>query len=231
LNYQQQQQQPPDPKKTRVLQRGLPDQTVHQPVSAMAVLGWIGLIAAIVGNLWQIYTTIAGVYRMFTNHTAPPLDFRNVTVDICILIAFSFQLALLYLVFRIDTRWKRQQTGTTNTTRRQRQQQQVASTGYARAAIEVVQQLGLFGIWVGLAFVIDTLGDYTFIAEKTTNTDPVTGMFLIFLYAVALYALSTLVFVRAWEYLWAASAVKEHWDAMRERRQMNPRSNTRVPKY
>ncbi len=212
----QQQQPRNNSKSTRILSRGMPDETVHQPPSAMAALGWLGLIAGVAANCWQMYTTIAATWQMFTGNATPVLDIHNVTFDICFLIAFSFQFALLFLVFRLDSRWKKQQTGGAGKKRG-------GMKSYGHAAVEVVQQLGLFAIWVGLAFVIDTLGDFTFIAARTASADASTSAFLVFLYAVALYALSTLAFVRSWEYLWAASAVKDQWAAAREHRPAQPK--------
>jgi hypothetical protein len=193
-------------KGTSILKRGMPDETLHQPPAAMAALGWIGVIAGVGANFWQMYTTISAIWQMFTGSTTPNTDFLNVTFDICFLIAFSFQFALLFLVFRINSRWKKQQAGGATGKKKS------AASGYTSAAVEVVQQLGLFTIWVGLAFVIDTLGDFTFIAARTLHADPATSAFLVFLYAVALYALSTISFARAWEYLWAASAGKDDRD-------------------
>ena len=210
--------QPPSPdngKVTRLLTATLPDRTVHHVPAAMAILGGGGVFAGIAANLWQMYTTIAALYQMFTGKANPPVDITSLTVDICLFIAGSFQLALLFLVFRIDSRWKRQQTGTSGAGSKKKR---AAKPGYGFAAVEVVQQLGLFAVWVGLAFVVDTLGDYSFIAARTANVDPLTSAFLIFLYAVALYALSTLAFVRSIEYLWAAAAVKEQWDSRRQER-------------
>ncbi len=196
-------------KGTRILKQAMPDETLHQPPAAMAALGWIGVIAGVAANIWQMYTTISAIWQMFTGSTTPNTDFLNVTFDICFLIAFSFQFALLYLVFRINSRWKKQQAGGVG-----KKKKSVAS-GYASAAVEVVQQLGLFTIWVGLAFIIDTLGDFTFISARTVTADASTSAFLVFLYAVALYALSTISFARAWEYLWAASAGKDDRDRSR----------------
>jgi hypothetical protein len=214
-----------DPKKTRILARGLPDETVHQPPSAMAVIGGLGVIAGVLANSWQMATTIDGVYQMFTHgeHAISTFwsffKFGNVVYDICFLIAFSFQSALIYLVFRIDTKWKKQQTGGNNGKKKR-----LGQVGYGRAAVEVVQQLGLFGIWVGLGFVIDTLGDYMFISSRIApNVDGPTTVFLIFLYAVALYALSTIAFVRAWEYLWASSKAKDYWNELRGQRRTTPK--------
>jgi hypothetical protein len=58
----QQQQARNNTKATRILSQGMPDQTFHQAPGAMAALGWIGLIAGIGANLWQMYTTISAVY-------------------------------------------------------------------------------------------------------------------------------------------------------------------------
>jgi hypothetical protein len=200
----QQQQTRTNAKGTRILTHGMPDETLHQPPAAMAALGWIGVIAGVCANFWQMYTTICAIWQMFTGSTVPILDFYNVTFDICFLIAFSSQFALLYLVFRINTRWKKQQAGGT-----MGKKKKSAASGYTSAAIEVVQQLGLFAVWVGLAFVIETLGDFIFISARTAHVDPATAAFLVFLYAVALYALATICFARAWEYLWAASAGRD----------------------
>jgi hypothetical protein len=205
-------------KGTRLLKQGMPDETLHQPPAAMAALGWIGVIAGVAANIWQMFTTISAIWQMFTGSTTPTPDFLNVTFDVCFLIAFSFQFALLYLVFRINSRWKKQQAGGSLGKKKKS-----AASGYASAAVEVVQQLGLFAIWVGLAFVIDTLGDFTFIGARTLNADASTSAFLVFLYAVALYALSTISFARAWEYLWAASAGKDDRERAHRSRYDGPR--------
>ena len=213
-----QQQPPPSGKEkvTRLLSAGLPDRTVHHVPGVMTLLGGLGVVAGITANGWQMFTTMTALYQMFTgNASLPSLNLSNITLDICAFIAFSFQLALLFLVFRIDTRWKRQQTGTTSAKKKRG-----TTRSYGFAAVEVVQHLGLFAVWVGLAFVVDTLGDYSFIASKTTYADPTSSAFLIFLYAVALYALSTLAFVRSIEYLWAAAAVQEQWEDRREERRL-----------
>jgi hypothetical protein len=72
----QQQQTRTNAKGTRILTHGMPDETLHQPPAAMAALGWIGVIAGVAANFWQ----------MFTGNTSPVTDFLNVTFDICFLI-------------------------------------------------------------------------------------------------------------------------------------------------
>jgi hypothetical protein len=210
-------------KMTRVLGRGMPDPTMHLPPTMMFVIGGIGVVGGGAANIWQMYTTISAAYQMFTGVSSPPIDFSNIIFDICFVIAFSFQYALMMLVFRISTQWKRQQSEGKGGKRRG---SAVGVRGYGLAAVEVIQQLGLFAIWIGLAFIIDTLGDYNFVGSKVpASADPSTQAFLIFLYAVALYALSTLAFARAWEYMWAGFAAAEHWKRSREGHSSHSRSD------
>jgi hypothetical protein len=51
---------------TRILTQGMPDETLHQPPAAMAALGWIGVIAGIIANFWQMYTTISAIWQRTT---------------------------------------------------------------------------------------------------------------------------------------------------------------------
>ena len=141
-------------------------------------------------------TTFVAFWSMF-NPKGRPVDFQRqpVLIAICALIAFSFQLALAFLVFRLDKAWKKNKAASD-------------SSGKAAkdAAIEIVQQVDLVLIWSLLGFVVDTVGDYTFISLYTGGVDALTSIFLIFVYAVALYALSTIGFVRSLEYLWSGFA-------------------------
>ena len=76
----------------------------------------------------------------------------------------------------------------------------VTRQGLAGATVQIVQQTDLVTIISVLALIVDTVGDFTFISLYTSS------IFLIFAYAVTLYALSTLGFVRSIEYLWAGFA-------------------------
>lgn len=178
------------------LQDKLPDETVHLPPIALFALGGIGVLAGILTNIWQMITTFVAFWSMF-NPQARPFDFQRqpVIVAICGLIAFSFQLALMFLVFRLDKTWKKNKaTG------------ESPSKAARDAVVEVVQQTDLVLIWSLLGFVVDTIGDYTFINLYTGSVDATTAIFLIFIYAVALYALSTIGFVRSLEYVWSGFA-------------------------
>jgi hypothetical protein len=174
----------------------LPDETIHLPPIALFGLGGIGTIAGFLTNIWQMITTFVAFWSMF-NPTARPVDFQRqpVLFAICGLISFSFQLALMFLVFRLDKTWKKNKA-----------QGESSSKAAHDAVVEIVQQTDLILLWSLLGFVVDTVGDYTFISLYTGGADPVTAIFLIFIYAVALYALSTIGFVRSLEYVWSGFA-------------------------
>ncbi|HEY6406254.1 MAG TPA: hypothetical protein VIY29_02180 [Ktedonobacteraceae bacterium] len=171
----------------------LPDETVHLPPIALFALGGAGTIAGILTNIWQMITTFVAFWVLFSPK-GRAIDFQKqpVLIIICVMIAFSFQLALAFLVFRLDHAWKRNKVETEYSGRAAR-----------AAVVEVVQQTDLILLWSLLGFVVDTVGDYTFISLYTAGTDWATSAFLIFIYAVALYALSTIGFVRSLEYVWA----------------------------
>lgn len=174
----------------------MPDETIHLPPIALFLLGGIGAVAGVLANIWQCITTFIAFWSMF-NPKATPVDFQRqpAIMGICTLIAFSFQLALLFLVFRLDKKWKQNKAAGES-----------AGKAARDAVVEVIQQTDLILIWSLLGFVVDTVGDYTFVSLFTASLDATTGIFLIFIYAAALYSLSTIGFARSLEYLWAGFA-------------------------
>jgi hypothetical protein len=206
--------------KTRVFVRSLPDQTVHHPPGAMFAIGGLGVLFGFGGNIWQMITTFTAFWVMF-NPKGTPVDpgKQPAIFMICGLIAVSFQFALAMLVFRLDTAWKKHRVvGNTPSEAAKGTIQALRST-----AIEVVQHVNLVMIWGALGFVVDTIGDYTFIAVYTASLDATTAAFIIFCYAVGLYALSTIAFVRSIEYIWAGFAAADN--ARRDRERDQQRSN------
>jgi hypothetical protein len=176
------------------MKRQMPDATLHHPPIVMFAIGGIGTLAGTGTNVWQMITTYIAFWSMLNpSHSPTDLQSQPMDVVICGLIAFSFQFALIMLCFRIDSAWKKK-----NATVTLPKTQAVVST-----AIEVVQHVNLVMVWGALGFIVDTVGDYTFISIYTASLDPASATFIIFLYAVALYALSTVAFVRSIEFLWA----------------------------
>src|SRR6266702_7077724 len=86
----------------------LPDETIHLPPIALFALGGIGVLAGLLCNLWQMITTFVAFWSLFSPK-GRAVDFQKqpVLIIICVMIAFSFQLALMFLVFRLDRAWKR----------------------------------------------------------------------------------------------------------------------------
>jgi hypothetical protein len=207
--------------KSRVAVRSLPDPTIHQPPGAMFAIGGLGILAGGATNLWQMVTTFTAFWSLFNPAGTPvTLAKQPVVFIICALIAFSFQFALIMLVFRIDTVWKKYRVNG---------QAQGSLKGHAQArlaqakstAVEIVQHVNLVMVWGALGFVIDTIGDYTFIGLYTAALPLVTATFIIFCYAVALYALSTVAFARSIEYVWAGFAATDNLREQRMRQQQN----------
>ncbi len=173
----------------------MPDRTIHHPPIAMYVIGGGGVLLGIATNFFQMFTTFIAFWGIL-NPNGTPVDLGKQPMDfaICAFIALSFQFSLIVLTFRIDTTWKRKNASTAT-----------GSSGNAikSTAIEIVQHVNLVTIWGLLGFVVDTIGDYTFVSTYTAKLDPYNAIFIVFLYAVALYSLSTIAFVRSIEFLWA----------------------------
>jgi hypothetical protein len=191
--------------KQRVYVRGIPDETVHTAPGAMYVIGGIGTLAGFAANIWQMVTTFTAFWFIF-NPIGTVIDPQKQPVIFCIcgLIAFSFQFALTMLTWRLDSTWKKQNMrvaigGTSDKVQAMR-----------NTAVEMIQHVNLVLVWGALGFVVDTIGDYTFISAYTTKLDPLTQVFTIFIYAVALYALSTIAFVRSIEYITAGFAASHN---------------------
>ncbi|MBV8822760.1 MAG: hypothetical protein JO123_08220 [Ktedonobacteraceae bacterium] len=208
-------QQQHGPNTTRVFVRQMPDTTIHHPPGAMFFIGGLGILAGLAANVWQFITTFTAFWTMF-NPRGTVIDpgKQPVLFVICGMMAFSFQFALMMLVFRLDTTWKKHHV--TGQTAGIKEQAQAKVQQFKSTTVEIVQHVNLVVIWGALGFVVDTIGDYTFIAIYTTTLDPPTSTFIIFCYAVALYALSTVAFVRSIEYVWAGFAAS---DNLREQRQ------------
>jgi hypothetical protein len=173
-----------------------PDKTIHHPPIILIGLGLMGFIAGIITNIWQMFTTfialwaiINGVQGNATLNWGAFWQKQPTIAAICLLIAFCAQLFLQFLVFRLDSAWKTQVADG-----------KAKSAAMLGATVQIVQQTDLVTLISILALVIDTVGDYTFVSLYTSN------IFIIFAYAVALYGLSTLGFVRSIEYLWAGFA-------------------------
>ena len=200
------------------LVRQMPDQTIHNPPGVMFTIGGIGVLAGFAANCWQCVTTFAAFWSMFhPKGVIRDHGIETVLFVVCGMMAFSFQFALIMFVFRLDTTWKKHKI--TGNTPSLKGYGEAKAQQFKATAIELTQHVNLVMIWGGLGFVVDTIGDFTFIALYTIGVDPATSSFIIFCYAVALYALSTIAFVRSWEYIWAGFATSDNLKEQREQSQ------------
>jgi hypothetical protein len=173
----------------------MPDRIIHHPPIAMYVIGGGGVLLGVATNFFQMFTTFIAFWGIL-NPSGTPVDLGKQPMDfaICAFIAVSFQFSLIVLTFRIDSTWKRKNASIATG---------VKGNAIKSTAIEIVQHVNLVTIWGLLGFVVDTIGDYTFVSIYTTKLDPYNAIFIVFLYAVALYSLSTIACVRSIEFLWA----------------------------
>lgn len=172
-----------------------PDQTVFTPPLWMLFLGIIGFFAAFSANCWQVYTSFSAFQHMFITGSvykamSPGDQERSLTVVnlFSFIIAFSCQLALIFLIFRIERRWKEERAQGKATNRVE---------AAKHTAVEVVNHIPLIVIWGVLGLVADTLGDVVF--EGLYTNDP----FLLFMYGTCLYALSGVGLPLSLECIWS----------------------------
>jgi hypothetical protein len=180
----------------------VPDQTLFVPPGCMIFLAFFGILLGIGANVWQCYTTVSallsqfevkgGIYsKMSVNQQAAA---QSILLIICWLIALSFQLAILFLVFRIERGWKEN-----------KQEGKGSGTTAKSTAIEVIQHGNLVLVWGIIALVVDAVGDMTFINLYTDS------VFILFVYGAALYGSSTIMLAAAGEYLWAYIIAINHY--------------------
>src|SRR5437879_5199239 len=162
------------------LVRIIPDETIHNPPGALMILGGLGILAGLLGNLWQPFTTFLAFWGMF-NPAGSLVDLQKQPgiAFICGLIAVGAQFALLFMVFRIESPWKKHKvTG---------QAPGSSAQGWRATAVELVQHVSMVLIWGILGFVVDTIGDFGFASAYTGKLDFWTSTFLVFIYGAFLY--------------------------------------------
>jgi len=178
--------------------------SIHHPPWFTNTLAWMGIVTGALGNVWQVVTSdIAYQHMVVTNSTfmsmAPQgqAGSQLVIQIFSFAVSFIFQLALMYFVFRIAQEMKetKAETGLKG------------MEAIKHTAVRVIDHQKALLIFTVIAFAYDTLGDYTFITIYAN--DP----FVIFTYAAALYAASTILFSKALEKQWAAEIAYANWAA------------------
>src|SRR5260370_13451552 len=93
------------------------------------------------------------------SNTSQPLKYV-----VAAIIATAMQFGILLLLFKIDTRWKKNTYGLNL-------HPIDKMKGYGAAAIEVVQHVDVVTLYVLLSFGLDSLGDYTFVSPLLQGLD------------------------------------------------------------
>ncbi|HEY7415058.1 MAG TPA: hypothetical protein VH593_07685 [Ktedonobacteraceae bacterium] len=178
-----------------------PDQTTHQAPGCLITLGALVILVGTAGLCWQVFTTFSALWALL-NPPGVPINYQAqpVIFIMCALISVSFEFALLMLVWRIDTAWKKRNAATPGD----------KEGRFKSLAVEVVQHVDLMMVWGALGFIVDTVGDFLFVSLYAAHAGATYEILFIFLYVVSLYAVTTIGYVRAWEYVWAGLAVSRN---------------------
>jgi len=177
----------------------------HHPPWFVNGLAWIGIGIGIGANVLQVYTSDIAFQTMIrANEVYKAMNMKGqagaepVIQLICLGIALIFQLGMLFFVFRIKQEYKNTRTEGIK-----------GMEAIRHTAVNMIDHQKILLIWTIIAFVADTLGDYTFI--NLYVDDP----FVIFMYAAALYAASTVLLSKALETQWAAAVAYRNWKSFK----------------
>src|SRR5260370_6234887 len=185
----------PPPQQNKEFTRLKPDSSIQVPPIAMYLLGGLGVVFGFGANCWQWFTTFSAMMDIMApngtrvSNTSQPLKYV-----VAAIIATAMQFGILLLLFKIDTRWKKNTYGLNL-------HPIDKMKGYGAAAIEVVQHVDVVTVYGLLSFGLDSLRHYTFIPGILQGIDFPSTLFVTFIYAASLYALSTVAFVRSVEYI------------------------------
>jgi hypothetical protein len=177
---------------------------VHHPPWFTYSLASFAIVLGIAANAWQVFTSVIAFFVMFTQGAV----YRHLTsgqgtasaaaLVISMGLALSFQIGVLFLVFRVHHEYQEQKVRIGDN------MQAVKTT-----ALQMVGHHRLLLAWSLLSFAADTVGDFTFITLISND------FVLLLAYTLALYAVSTFILSASLERQWAANVALENWRAYR----------------
>lgn len=179
--------------------------SVHHPPWFTYSLAGVGVLFGIVGNFWQVFTSVVAFFNMFVQGAVyknmDPHSQGNATAGalaVSIGMSLAFQLGVMFFVFRVHKEYKEQKVKVGDSL------QAVKST-----AVQMAANHRLLLAWSVLSFIADTVGDFTFIT--LLSNDP----FILLGYTLSLYAVSTIILSASLERHWAARIALENWRAFK----------------
>lgn len=135
------------------------DGSTHHPPWFAYSLSNFGVAFGITANLWQVFTSVIAFFTMFTQGAVyQHMDGKSqgtasaAALAISIGLALSFQIGVLFLVFRVHHEYKEQKIKVGDT-------MQAAKV----TALQMVAHHRLLLAWSVVSFIADTVGDFTFI--------------------------------------------------------------------
>jgi hypothetical protein len=207
-----QQNAAPKPHKTAREKQDAQDQVLsfsagatHQPPWFTSGLAWFGIGVGLLANGLQVYTSDIAYQHMITTNEVwlhmnkAGQDAAQFTIQlICFGVSLVFQLGLMFFVFRITNEMKNTKTPG------MKGMDQLKHT-----AVSIIDHQKILLLWTVIAAAYDTLGDFNFIGLYTD--DPLS----IFIYAVALYAASTILLSKSLEVHWASAVAYANWKSFK----------------
>jgi hypothetical protein len=179
--------------------------SIHHPPWFSYSLATFGVGSGILANFWQVFTSIVAfftifaqgaVYKSMSAHGQVGATFA--ALAIAFLMAISFQLGVLFFVFKVHAEFKEQKVNVGD-----------GNTAIKYTAVQMIHHHRLLLAWMVVSFIADTIGDFTFINALSNDT------FLLLGYTLSLYAVSTVLLSASLERHWAAKVSLENWRAFK----------------
>src|SRR5260370_15369561 len=137
----------------------------HHPRWFTYWLANIGVGSGILANLWQVFTSVVAFFTLFSegaiyksldNHGQVGATFA--ALAIALLMAVSFQLGVMFFVFKVAAEFKEQKVKVGD-----------GNTAVKYTAVQMIHHHRLLSAWMLVSFFADTVGDFTFINSLSND--------------------------------------------------------------
>jgi hypothetical protein len=179
--------------------------SIHHPPWFSYWLANIGVGSGILANLWQVFTSVVAFFTLFSEGAIyKSLDAHGqvgatfAALAIALLMAVSFQLGVMFFVFKVAAEFKEQKVKVGD-----------GNTAVKYTAVQMIHHHRLLLAWMVVSFFADTVGDFTFINSISND------VFMLLGYTLSLYAVSTVLLSASLERHWAAKVGLENWRAFK----------------
>lgn len=179
--------------------------SIHHPPWFTYWLANIGVGSGILANGWQVFTSVVAFFTLFSEGAIyKSMDAHGqvgatfAALAIALLMAVSFQLGVMFFVFKVAAEFKEQKVKVGD-----------GNTAVKYTAVQMIHHHRLLLAWMVVSFFADTVGDFTFINSLSND------VFMLLGYTLSLYAVSTVLLSASLERHWAAKVGLENWRAFK----------------